>query len=278
MLAAAEVLAAGAGSVSMVARATGVARGSVRAGVVELKSAAPVPNPASRVRRPGGGRKRADAKDPELLIALEKLVAPATRGDPMSPLLWTSKSTAKLADELTRQGHPVSDRTVARLLGVLGYSLQANRKSLEGRSQNPDRNAQFEFINQEATQRLASGDPVISVDTKKKELIGDFRNGGREYRPKGDPESVNVHDFISDGLGRATPYGIYDLGTNTGWVSVGTDHDTATFAVETIRRWWTNMGQPAYPNAKQLMITADCGGKQRLSSSPLEVGDPAFFQ
>jgi hypothetical protein len=178
----------------------------------------------------------------------------------MSPLRWTSKSTAKLAQELTAQGHAVGPRTVSRLLGVLGYSLQATQKSLEGRSANPDRNAQFEFINATAAQRLADGDPVISVDTKKKELIGDFRNAGREYQPKGQPVPVQVHDFITDSQGRATPYGIYDIGANTGWVSVGTDHDTASFAVATIRRWWQAMGASAYANAKTLTITADCGG------------------
>ncbi len=195
-----------------------------------------------------------------MLPALERLVAPATRGDPMSPLRWTSKSTQNLADELIAQGHPASARTVARLLGVLGYSLQANQKSLEGRSSNPDRNAQFEFINQQAAERLAAGQPVISVDTKKKELIGEFRNGGREYQPKGLPEKVNVHDFPTDSLGRVTPYGVYDIAANVGWVSVGTDHDTATFAVESIRRWWNTMGTPTYPQAAGLMITADCGG------------------
>jgi hypothetical protein len=178
----------------------------------------------------------------------------------MSPLCWTSKSTVRLAEELTAQGHPVGARTVARLLVQLGYSLQANQKSLEGRSANPDRNAQFEFINQQASQRLAEREPVISVDTKKKELIGEFRNNGREYQPKGSPPQVNVHDFITDSQGRVTPYGVYDIGENAGWVSVGTDHDTGAFAVETIRRWWTSMGKLAYPNAASLMITADCGG------------------
>lgn len=178
----------------------------------------------------------------------------------MSPLRWTSKSTVHLAEELTAQGHPVGARTVARLLAQMGFSLQANQKSLEGRSSNPDRNAQFEFINQQATQRLQEQEPVISVDTKKKELIGNFRNGGREYRPKADPEQVNVHDFITDSMGRATPYGVYDVGDNSGWVSVGTDHDTAAFAAETIRRWWLSMGKPTYPHATKLMVTADCGG------------------
>jgi hypothetical protein len=230
---------------------------TIRAGLKELAEET-VGEVSPRIRRPGAGRKKADAKDPELLPALERLVSPATRGDPMSPLLWTSKSTAKLATELMAQGHRVGARTVARLLGVLGYSLQANQKSLEGRSSNPDRNAQFEFINRMASERLDAVQPVISVDTKKKELIGDFRNGGREYQPKG--KLVQIHDFLSDSQGRATPYGVYDVGANAGWVSVGTDHDTATFAVETIRRWWHSMGKPIYPKAQNLLITADGGG------------------
>ena len=261
VLAAAEAKVAGRGGIDAVARATGVARRTVQRGLLELgEAASSVEVGPGRIRRPGGGRKRADAKDPELLPALERLVAPATRDDPMSPLRWTSKSTDRLARELTAQGHPVGARTVARLLEQLGFSLQANQKSLEGRSSNPDRNAQFEFINLQASQRLQEREPVISVDTKKKESIGDFRNGGREYQPKGSPESVNVHDFITDSQGRATPYGVYDVGDNSGWVSVGTDHDTAAFAVETIRRWWQSMGTVAYPNATKLMITADCGG------------------
>ena len=284
VLAAAEAKAAGRGGISQVARSTGVSRSAIRSGLKELVgSADPVAADITRVRRPGGGRKRSDAKDPALLPALERLVAPATRGDPMSALRWTSKSTQKLAEELTALGHPASARTVARLLGVLGYSLQANQKSLEGRSSNPDRNAQFEFINQQATERLTTKQPVISVDTKKKELIGEFRNGGREYRPKGLPECVNVHDFISDSQGRVTPYGVYDIGANAGWVSVGTDHDTASFAVETIRRWWNSMGKPTYPQATSLMITADCGGsngarlrlwKMELQNFADEVGMP----
>jgi hypothetical protein len=261
VLAAAEAKVAGRGGIEAVARATGVARRTVQRGLRELAGRASAEGPEQgRIRRPGAGRKRADAKDPELLPALERLVAPATRGDPMSPLCWTSKSTVRLAQELTAQGHPVGARTVARLLVQLGYSLQANQKSLEGRSANPDRNAQFEFIDQQATQRLAEREPVISVDTKKKELIGEFRNNGREYQPKGCPSHVNVHDFITDSQGRVTPYGVYDIGENAGWVSVGTDHDTASFAVETIRRWWASMGKPAYPRATSLMITADCGG------------------
>lgn len=201
----------------------------------------------------------------------------------MSPLRWTSKSTARLAQELTTQGHPVGSRTVSRLLVVLGYSLQANQKSLEGRSANPDRNAQFEFINATASQRLVEGDPVISVDTKKKELVGNFRNNGKEYQPKGAPVPVQVHDFPSDGLGRATPYGIYDIGANTGWVSVGIDHDTATFAAASIRRWWHSMGEAVYGKAKTLTITADCGGsngarlrlwKIELQTLANEIGKP----
>jgi DNA-binding phage protein len=261
VLAAAEAKVAGRGGIDAVARATGVARRTVQRGLLELGETTSNGNVGpGRIRRPGGGRKRADAKDPELLPALERLVAPATRGDPMSPLRWTSKSTDRLARELTSQGHPVGARTVARLLEQLGFSLQANQKSLEGRSSNPDRNAQFEFINLRASQCMQEREPVISVDTKKKELIGKFRNGGREYQPKESPESVNVHDFITDSEGRATPYGVYDVGDNSAWVSVGTDHDTATFAVETIRRWWQSMGKAAYPNATKLMITADCGG------------------
>jgi hypothetical protein len=263
MLAAAEAKAAGRGGISGVAQVTGVSENTIRAGLKELVTSSPTPGSedvSRRIRRPGGGRKKADSKDPDLLPVLERLVSPATRGDPMSPLRWTSKSTQKLAVELTAQGHGVSARTVARLLGVLGYSLQANQKSLEGRSSNPDRNAQFTFINQMASERLGAGQPVISVDTKKKELIGDFRNGGQEYHRKGNPTLVQVHDFISDSQGRATPYGVYDVGANNGWVSVGTDHDTATFAVETIRRWWNCMGKQTYPKADRVLITADGGG------------------
>jgi hypothetical protein len=263
VLAAAEAKAAGRGGIGQVARSTGVSIRTIKRGIRDLAGMTGQPSSVpttDRIRRIGGGRKQADVKNPELLPALERLVAPATRGDPMSPLCWTSKSTDRLAKELTAQGHKVSARTVARLLGLLGYSLQANQKSLEGRSSNPNRNAQFEFISSQAKTRLDDHQPVISVDTKKKELIGDFRNAGKEYQPKGQPLSVNVHDFISDSQGRVTPYGAYDLGTNSGWISVGTDHDTATFAVETIRRWWNTMGRPAYPNAKSLMITADGGG------------------
>jgi hypothetical protein len=266
VLAAAEAKAAGTRQVSSVARATGVSPRAIRRGLIELAEAAATGEAAPRIRKPGGGRKRTESKDAGILPALEALVAPATRGDPMSPLRWTSKSTEKLAAELTAQGHRVGARTVARMLVALGYSLQANQKSREGRSTNPDRNAQFLFINQTAVERIAAGDPVISVDTKKKELIGDFRNGGAEYRPKGSPEPVQVHDFITNSQGRVTPYGVYDVGDNSAWVSVGTDHDTATFAVETIRRWWQSMGKAAYPNATTLTITADCGGSNAARS------------
>lgn len=260
MLAAAEAKVAGPRQIRAAARSTGVSRNTIARGLRELAEASVDSGVSSRLRRFGGGRKRADAKDAGLLPALEAMVTPATRGDPMSPLRWTSKSTEKLATALTAQGHPVGARTVARLLGVLGYSLQANQKSLEGRSSNPDRNAQFEFINSTAAARLAEMEPVISVDAKKKELIGEFRNGGKEYQPKGTPEKVQVHDFITDSQGRVTPYGVYDLAANHGWVSVGTDHDTASFAVESIRRWWRSMGEPLYPKATSLTITADGGG------------------
>jgi hypothetical protein len=190
---------------------------------------------------------------------LEALIEPVTRGDPESPLRWTSKSVRRLAAELQRQGHRTSHRMVAEMLHELGYSLQANAKAIEGAS-HPDRNAQFEYISERVKRFLAQGEPVISVDTKKKELVGEFKNGGRELRPQGQPERVRVHDFVIPELGRAIPYGVYDLGTNTGWVSVGMDHDTAEFAVESIRRWWKWMGQKYYPHAKRLLITADAGG------------------
>jgi len=212
-----------------------------------------------RIRRPGGGRKRTVELDPSLREDLERLVEPTSRGDPESPLRWTTKSVRNLADELRQQGHKASHRMVAELLHELGYSLQANRKTLEG-SAHPDRNAQFEHLNRAVQLQLSLGEPVISVDTKKKELVGPFKNGGRELRPKGAPEHVRVHDFLIPGLGRVSPYGVYDIGRNEGWVSVGTDHDTASFAVEGIRRWWRSMGQPLYPDATRLLITADAGG------------------
>jgi len=258
--AAAEARELGWGGISLVARATGLSRPTITAGMRELD----LPRQqrtlaAARVRRPGGGRKRLTATDPGLLAALEALIEPVTRGDPESPLRWTCKSTAKLAAELARQNHPVSDRTIATLLKEAGYSLQANRKTREG-SSHPDRNAQFEHINAQVVAFHKQRQPVISVDTKKKELVGDFKNSGREWRPHGQPEEVRVHDFQDKQLGKAIPYGIYDLASNEGWVSVGVTHDTARFAVASIRRWWTEMGQARFPLARKLMITADGGG------------------
>ena len=257
--AAAEAESAGKGGVTAVHRATGISRTTIYQGIKELKNPEALKSSADRTRNPGGGRKRAVDINPELQSALEALLEPITRGDPESPLRWTCKSLSVLAIELNRQGHCVSDRTVGRLLHEMGYSLQANRKTAEGK-QHPDRNEQFEFINLLVEENLQSGNPVISVDAKKKELVGNFKNAGREWHPKGKPEQVNVYDFLSLAEGRATPYGIYDVGMNEGWVNVGTDKDTAVFAVESIRRWWNEMGRANYPQATQLMITADGGG------------------
>jgi hypothetical protein len=257
LLAAAEAVAIGWGGIRRVARATGMSPRVVGEGVAELKS--PDVLPVGRIRRPGGGRKRAVDTDPTLLGDLERLVDPVTRGDPDSPLRWTSKSVRTLAAELTRMGHQASRNLVAQLLHELGYSLQANRKTLEG-GDHPDRDAQFAHINARVAAQVAAGEPAISVDTKKKELIGPFKNGGQEWQPAGQPEVVRVHDFVIPELGRVSPYGIYDLAQNTGWVNVGIDHDTATFAVESIRRWWVAMGRSVYPRARQLLITADGGG------------------
>ena len=255
--AATEARAMGRGGVAAVARATGLAHTTIRRGMEQLASGRKVE--PERVRRAGGGRKALTALDPGLVTAMEALVEPATRGDPESPLRWTCKSTRRLAKELAAQGHPVSRTLVADLLKEQGYSLQSNRKTREG-TRHPDRNAQFEHINGLVKKQLAAAGPAISVDTKKKELIGDFKNPGREWRPQGRPEEVRVHDFIDRRKGKAIPYGVYDLGRNTGWVSVGVDHDTAAFAVGTIRRWWRDMGRRAYPKAKSLLITADSGG------------------
>ena len=262
--AASEAQGLGYGGISAVSRATGMAISTIRAGVRELaeqrttgKEAAQTS--ARRVRQPGGGRKTLAQVDTELTAALEALVASTTRGDPESALRWTCKSTRALAKELTGQGHPVSHATVAGLLTELGYSLQSNRKTREG-SAHPDRNAQFEHIARQVKAFVRRGQPVISVDTKKKELVGDFKNSGREWHPVGQPEEVRVHDFVDKTLGKAIPYGVYDMRRNKGWVSVGTDHDTAEFAVQTIRNWWRHMGRRAYPRARQLLITADGGG------------------
>jgi Rhodopirellula transposase DDE domain len=260
---AAEALALGRGGISLVAAATGASRKRIGKGVRELRTAAAAgpegaPRPG-RLRRPGGGRKAKTATDPTLLDDLEALVDPLTRGDPMSPLRWTCKSTYKLAATLREQGHAVSHETVRQLLLGLDYRLQAPSKTREG-SEEPDRNAQFEHINAETERFQAAGQPVISVDTKKKELVGDFANGGREWQPSGVPEEVRVHDFPDKQLGKVSPYGVLDLAANAGWVSVGTDHDTAAFAVHTIQTWWEQMGRPRYPSATELLITADGGG------------------
>jgi hypothetical protein len=258
--AATEARALGWGGVTTVARATGLSRTTITAGLRELDMPAEDRRAeAVRVRRPGGGRWPLTRTDPQLIGALESLVEPATRGDPESPLRWTCKSTRRLADELTQRDHPVSPRTVAALLRAAGYSLQANRKTREGGS-HPDRNAQFEYINASVTRFLKRGQPAISVDTKKKELIGDFKNGGREWRPAGEPEEVHVHDFLDKELGKAIPYGVYDMANDQGWVSVGIDHDTAEFAANSIRRWWHEMGRDRFPGAGELLITADGGG------------------
>jgi hypothetical protein len=264
LVAAAESAAIGYGGVSVVARATGVSRRAITEGMKELSrpKASREAGPAQfRVRRKGAGRKRAVDKDPDLRQDLDRLVDPATRGDPESPLRWTCKSVRVLAEELQREGHAVSYQTVAELLREMDYSLQANQKKLEG-SQHADRNQQFEYINRKAQRYLRQGEPVISVDTKKKELVGDFKNPGREWHPQGKPEQVRVHDFEirQPENGKVAPYGVYDLGRNAGWVSVGVDHDTAEFAVESIRRWWRWMGRRSYLQAKRLLITADSGG------------------
>jgi transposase len=257
LVAATESLAIGFGGTSVVARETGVSRRAIIQGIKELD--AKPQRQTGRVRRAGGGRKKTVDKDSTLKTDLERLVEPVTRGDPESPLRWTCKSVRKLAEELNAMGHQTSHRMVAELLHELGYSLQANSKTLEG-SSHADRDEQFKHINEQVNQLLARHQPAISVDTKKKELVGDFKNNGRELRPKGDPEKVRVHDFVIPELGRAAPYGVYDIANNTGWVSVGVDHDTSAFAVETIRRWWYGMGHETYPKAQQLLITADSGG------------------
>ena len=255
--AATEARAAGWGGIAGVTRATGISYSTIQRGLQELKTR---PRLApGRIRRPGGGRKKTVDKDPTLLADLEGLVEPTASGDPMSPLRWTSKSVRQLAASLQRMGHQVSRQLVAELLAAAGYSLQANRKTREG-SSHPDRDAQFRYITQQVRRFQGATQPVISVDTKKKELVGDFKNAGRQWRPKGQPAPVRVHDFLIPARGKAIPYGVYDLTRNAGWVSVGVDHDTATFAVRTIGRWWRQMGRPRYRRARSLLITADAGG------------------
>ncbi len=271
--AAAEALSAGRGGVVSVHRATGISRSTIYQGIKDLENPHKLQERLTRTRNPGGGRKKTVDVVPGLRSALEALVEPITRGDPESPLRWTCKSLRILAGELKDQGCSVSHRMVGELLHEMGYSLQANRKTSEGK-QHPDRNEQFEFINLLVEENLEIGNPVISVDAKKKELVGNFKNIGREWRPKGVPEQVNVYDFLSGAKGRATPYGVYDIGKDEGWVNVGADRDTAVFAVESIRRWWNTMGQANYPKATELIITADGGGSNgsriRLWKSQLQ--------
>jgi hypothetical protein len=278
LFAATEANAAGYGGIAAVSRATGIAASTIGRGLRELSE--PSPLPPGRQRRAGGGRKSLVSQDDRLVEDLLALVEPSVRGDPMSPLRWTCKSLRQLAAELTTRGHRISHTVVGELLKQQKFSLQGNRKTREGDA-HPDRDGQFAYIGQSVTAALAEGQPVISVDTKKKELVGDFKNGGREWRPQGEPEEVRVHDFLIKDLGRAIPYGVYDLAANRGWVSVGMDHDTAAFAVQTIRRWWQQIGHPRYPRAKRLVITADGGGsngsrvrlwKRELQSLASELG------
>lgn len=261
LFAANEAKVFGHGGITLAQKATGVARNSIKQGLKELSNNEEVvaPSLSARIRKVGGGRKASVKKDKKLRVALENLVEPTTMGDPESPLRWTCKSLRQLESELRSQGFIVSHTSVGNLLKEMGYSLQGNQKTLEG-SKHPDRNAQFEFINSRTKNAMRDGQPVISVDTKKKELVGHYKNGGKELRPKGEPEQVKVYDFVDKELGRANPYGVYDIADNSAWVSVGTDHDTATFAVSTIRRWWFSMGRDLYPKAKELVITADGGG------------------
>jgi len=261
ILAVIEAQILGYGGISRVSKATGLSRNTIAAGAPELQrgSSEDIAGARERIRKPGGGRKRTIQKDPALKTDLEQLIEPVTRGDPESALLWTCKSVRRLADELKNMGHETSHRMVAELLDQMGYSLQANRKTMEGGS-HPDRDAQFDYIHHKVEEFQKQGQPVISVDAKKKELVGNFKNQGREWRPKGSPEEVLIYDFESLGSGKVTPYGVYDLSQNKGWVSVGVDKDTAAFAVESIRQWWKTMGHTVYPQAKRLLITADSGG------------------
>lgn len=268
--AAAEAMALGRGGITAVSEATGIARGTIRAGITEIESGVAAEGDG-RVRRRGAGRKRLETHDPGLLDALNALVEPGSRGDPESPLLWTCKSLRQLAVELNAQGHPASPQKISEMLYGMGYSLQGTQKTLEGTT-HPDRDAQFRYIASKASEMQSGGEPVISVDTKKKELVGDFSNAGREWQPQGEPVPVRVHDFIDPDLGKAIPYGVYDLSANDGWVSVGVDHDTAAFAVETIRRWWFTMGHQRYQNATKLLVTADSGGSNSARSRAWKAG------
>lgn len=258
LLLGAEAIALGRGGRSLVASVTGVARRVVARGVEELENPELLAN--ERIRKPGGGRKKSIEKDKSLIRDLDLIIDPATRGDPESPLRWTSKSLRNLADALNAMGHKVSHQLVMHTLTSMGYSLQAQRKTIEGSKDHPDRDKQFEFINESVKVFQRSGQPTISIDSKKKENVGLFKNGGREYQPKGKPEEANVYDFVDEELGKANPYGVYDMAKNEGWVNVGTDADTATFAVQSIRTWWNSMGKEAYKDAKSLLITADGGG------------------
>jgi transposase len=259
------------GGISLVAQATGLSRGTIHAGIRELEVGGEKELAGERNRRSGGGRKRLTDQQPEILTALEKLIEPTTRGDPMSPLRWTCKSTRKLAEELQGQGFQIGERKVAALLHEMKYSLQANAKTIEG-SDHPDRNAQFEFINAQTKKFLKQGCPVISVDTKKKELVGNYSNGGQEWQPQGEPEKTLLHDFPDSEVPKAVPYGVYDLGRNQGWVNVGMDHDTADFATDSILSWWKHMGCKAYPKATELVIMADAGGSNSNRSRLWKVG------
>lgn len=256
LLLGAEAKVLGRGGIKVVAAAIGAHPDTVAQGARELDYPEPIPG---RIRRPGAGRPSAAVTDPDLVAALDALVDPVTRGDPESALRWTTKSTSKLAAELTAQGHKVSATTVRKLLKQSGYSLQSNAKTIEGK-QHPDRDGQFGYLNEQAMLFTEAGDPVISVDTKKKELVGDFAAKGREFEPQGEPRKVRTHDFVDKDLGKVAPYGVYDIAANSGWVNVGTDADTAQFAVESIRRWWNTMGRNNYPGATRLLITADAGG------------------
>jgi transposase len=262
LCAAADARSLGHGGIITVAKACKLARNTIYAGIHELETESQAgfdTTESSRIRKAGGGRKQLIKSNPQLLVALDRMVDPVTRGDPMSPLRWTCKSTTKLAEQLCQKGHRVSQRTVWNLLDELGYSMQSNRKRFEG-TDHPDRNAQFQFIADKVQDFIQHGQPVISVDTKKKELVGDFKNYGKEWEKKGCPKDVKMHDFVDPALGKAIPYGVYDIANNKGWVSVGITHDTAEFAVNTIGTWWQSMGCKAHPHAKELLITADGGG------------------